>query len=160
MKGSLNCIVGSGVPFLLWAEGRWRNCGLLSPPGSETFSELVMAGCWRAFQAVLDKPSMILSCIYLFNLELFWNRLGQGRGRLVGVENCTASGALCFQKHALDFHSSFRENVPSPLSLQKAPILLFFGAQLCLTLFNPMDCNTPGFPVLHHIPEFAETHVH
>ena len=23
-----------------------------------------------------------------------------------------------------------------------------------------MDCSTPGFPVLHHLPEFTETHVH
>ena len=23
-----------------------------------------------------------------------------------------------------------------------------------------MDCSTPGFPVLHYIPEFAQTHVH
>ena len=23
-----------------------------------------------------------------------------------------------------------------------------------------MDCSTPGFPVLHHLPEFAQTHVH
>ena len=23
-----------------------------------------------------------------------------------------------------------------------------------------MDCNTPGFPVLHHLPEPAQTHVH
>ena len=27
-------------------------------------------------------------------------------------------------------------------------------------LCNPMDCSTPGFPVLHHLPEFAQTHVH
>ena len=26
------------------------------------------------------------------------------------------------------------------------------------TLCNPMDCSTPGFPVLHHLPEFAQTH--
>ena len=32
--------------------------------------------------------------------------------------------------------------------------------QLCLTLSDPMYCSTPGFPVLHHVPEFAETHVH
>ena len=32
--------------------------------------------------------------------------------------------------------------------------------QLCPTLCNPMDCNTPGFLVLHHLPEFAQTHVH
>ena len=33
-------------------------------------------------------------------------------------------------------------------------------AQSCLTLCNPMDCSTPGFPVLHHLPEFVQTHVH
>jgi len=25
-------------------------------------------------------------------------------------------------------------------------------AQSCLTLCNPMNCSTPGFPVLHHLP--------
>ena len=30
----------------------------------------------------------------------------------------------------------------------------------CPTLCNPMDCSTPGSPVLHHLPEFAQTHVH
>ena len=34
------------------------------------------------------------------------------------------------------------------------------GAQSCPTLCDPMDCNTPGFPVLHHLPEFAQTHLH
>ena len=24
---------------------------------------------------------------------------------------------------------------------------------------DPMDCNTPGFPVLHYLPEFAQTQV-
>ena len=33
-------------------------------------------------------------------------------------------------------------------------------AQSCLTLCDPMDCSTPGFPVLHHLPESAQTHVH
>ena len=23
-----------------------------------------------------------------------------------------------------------------------------------------MNCSTPGFPLLHHLPEFAQTHVH
>ena len=32
-------------------------------------------------------------------------------------------------------------------------------AQLCLTLCNPMDCNTPGFPVHHQLPELTQTHV-
>ena len=32
--------------------------------------------------------------------------------------------------------------------------------KLFLTLCNPMDCSMPGFPVLHHLPEFARIHVH
>ena len=31
--------------------------------------------------------------------------------------------------------------------------------QSCPTLCSPMDCSTPGFPVLHRLPEFAQTHV-
>ena len=27
-------------------------------------------------------------------------------------------------------------------------------------LCNPMHCSIPGLPVLHHLPEFAQTHVH
>ena len=33
-------------------------------------------------------------------------------------------------------------------------------AKSCPTLCDPMDCSTPGFPVLHYLPEFAEIHVH
>ena len=33
-------------------------------------------------------------------------------------------------------------------------------AQSCLTLCDPMDCSTPGFPVHHQLPELAQTHVH
>ena len=33
-------------------------------------------------------------------------------------------------------------------------------AQSCPTLCNPMDYSTPGFPVLHHLPDFPQTYVH
>ena len=33
------------------------------------------------------------------------------------------------------------------------------AAQLCLSLCDPMDCSTPGFPILHHLLELAQTHV-
>ena len=32
--------------------------------------------------------------------------------------------------------------------------------QLCPTLCDPMDCSTPGFRVLHHLPELAQIYVH
>ena len=53
----------------------------------------------------------------------------------------------------------------SPLSLitqsEETPSVQFSSVtQLCLTLWRPMDCSMPRFPVRHQIPEFAQTHVH
>ena len=39
-------------------------------------------------------------------------------------------------------------------------LLLLFSCSVCPTLCNPMDFSTPGFPVLHYLPEFAQTHVY
>jgi len=33
-------------------------------------------------------------------------------------------------------------------------------ARLYPTLCDPMDCTMPGFPVLHHLLELAQTHAH
>ena len=47
------------------------------------------------------------------------------------------------------------------LSIYSPPSVQFSsGAQSCLTLCDPMDCSTPGFPVHHQLPELAQTHVH
>ena len=40
---------------------------------------------------------------------------------------------------------------------------MLFGCsvtQLCPALCDPMECSTPGFPVHHHLLEFAPTHLH
>ena len=36
----------------------------------------------------------------------------------------------------------------------------YWVTKSCLTLCNPMDCSTPGSPVLHYLPKFAQIHVH
>ena len=33
-------------------------------------------------------------------------------------------------------------------------------AQLCPTLYDPMNRSTPGLPVHHQLPDFTQTHVH
>ena len=30
----------------------------------------------------------------------------------------------------------------------------------CQALYDSMNCRSPGFPVLHYLPEFAQTDVH
>ena len=47
--------------------------------------------------------------------------------------------------------------------ISKANLPKFIGvvviAQSCLSLCDPTDCSMPGFPVLHHLLELAQTHV-
>ena len=38
-------------------------------------------------------------------------------------------------------------------------ILVSSVTQSCPTLWDSMDCSTPGFPVQHQLPELAQTHV-
>ena len=40
------------------------------------------------------------------------------------------------------------------------PLFVIVVVQLCPTLCDPMDCGMPGFPVLHNLPQLAQTHVH
>ena len=37
---------------------------------------------------------------------------------------------------------------------------LFFTHLVMSNSLHPIDCNMSGFPVLHHLPEPAQTHVH
>ena len=41
-----------------------------------------------------------------------------------------------------------------------SPVQFNSVAQSCLTLCDPMDCSTPGFPVHCQLSEFAQAHVH
>ena len=57
---------------------------------------------------------------------------------------CCCCSSCCFTEY-----TGFESSVPCCCSV----------AQKCLPLCDPMDCSTPSFPVLHHLPEFAQTHV-
>ena len=46
------------------------------------------------------------------------------------------------------------------LVLLQSPLVIVVQSLSCVRLCDPMDCSMPGFPVLHHLPEFAQIHVH
>ena len=46
---------------------------------------------------------------------------------------------------------------PGLLSMALFSLCPVVVAKSCLTLCEPMNCSTSGFPVLHHLPEFAQT---
>ena len=39
-------------------------------------------------------------------------------------------------------------------------LMFLFFCRLVMSDCNPIDCSTPGLPVLHYLLEFAQTHVH
>ena len=56
---------------------------------------------------------------------------------------------------------------PSSLNLRNKEFMVMFSsvqfssvAQLCPTLWNPMNGSTPGLSVHHQLPEFTQTHLH
>ena len=62
---------------------------------------------------------------------------------------------LCFS-----FYCMSQPNTPGSMLLPKPLNDCCSVAQSCLTFCNPMDCSTPGFPVLHCLLELAQTHIH
>ena len=52
-------------------------------------------------------------------------------------------------------------NLIAILSFLSTSVIKFSSvAQSCSTLCDPMECSTPGFPVHHHLLEFAQINVH
>ena len=51
-------------------------------------------------------------------------------------------------------------HISGTYSFCTAETLFSSVAQSCPILCDPMDCSTPGFPVLHRLSEFTQTHVH
>ena len=68
----------------------------------------------------------------------------------------------CFTfQHNLRMHGSSMAPAKGTLFIKSNVICLFCSiTQSCPTLCDPMDCSMPGFPVLHHLLGFAQTHVH
>ena len=85
---------------------------------------------------------------------------------------------LCYNSYKLNFYSIRIEVMKNLGSILKSrditlltkvhPVKAIFiqcsvlssVTQSRLTLCNTMDCSTPGFPVLHQLPEPTQTHIH
>ena len=78
----------------------------------------------------------------------------------------------CKHKHththreSLSFHDPENSLYLNSLYLEMLMSTKFFYFQFssvtqsCPTFCDPMDCSMTGFPVHHHLPELAQTHVH
>ena len=92
-----------------------------------------------------------------------------GANRVYSFSQLRYKGLIYFraqsssQSHA---HTSYKKLVFSLKCLRKALPKISRIAVIVqllshhLTLCDPRNCSPPGFPVFHHLPEFAQTHVH
>ena len=76
---------------------------------------------------------------------------------------------LCFRSWCAYFFQegflTLRWDLSTTHSYSVSHVVFCFGcccavASLCLSLCEPMDCSTSGFPVLYYLPEFAQIQVH
>ena len=51
-------------------------------------------------------------------------------------------------------------HLPNYIAVTHPSVCCSSVAQSYPTLCDPTDCSTSGFPILHHLPELAQTHVH
>ena len=66
------------------------------------------------------------------------------------------SGTVFFPSHQPRAHSFRADNESQPLTTSQFSSV----TQSCPSLYDLIDCSMPGFPVHHHFPESAQTHVH
>ena len=94
-----------------------------------------------------------LLCDYLER----WDR-GCGREAQQGGDPCILMADSCFC--SAEINTTLWSNYPpNKKKLKNKSILVCSVTKSCPTLCNPVDCSKPGFPVLHCLPEFAQTHV-
>ena len=158
-----------------WKRGApWQACQgsfrlLLTPHSPAVVSNQLPPNasiCWKeGFRAphafnhscLCSFSSRMSSLLVLLCVLFYW---------LLGVWSFTLCGSGSYVNLCFTFTLS-----PSPSTLWCVSENDAFGSRcillpvcsftkLCLTLCNPMGCSTSVFPVLHHLPEFSQTHVH
>ena len=70
----------------------------------------------------------------------------------------TSCEMLGWMKHNLE--SGLLGEISTSSDIQISSVQFSSVPQSCPTLWDPMDCSMPGFPVHHQLPELAQTHVH
>ena len=113
-------------------------------------------GCWRLRRSDHRRDASV-SCLPPARYGVLWGRIHHGPGEEHQGQH--AKGRL----DSLHLQGDPSGKPPwAPLSLHLLLVLsrVRSVAQSCPTLGDPMDRSTPGFPVLHQLPELVQAHDH
>ena len=110
------------------------------------------------FDTKFVPPNYLLNLLLNLVLYLSYVKKKIGLPHLLFVEDSISSNSCAMQ----NFYNCRLENFDQfHIGMSQYNRLQFSSvAQSCLTLCDPMDCSTPGFPVHHQLLELAQTHVH
>ena len=98
------------------------------------------------------KIHSLLSTSFLF--FVFWKKMI--RSVMVdGLKLC-----YCFSHPFISVHAYYQTVIFVPHLYSSNFLSCCSVTKLCPTICNPMDPSTQGFPVLHQLPELAQSHVH
>ena len=114
--------------------------------------------CWRR----CGEKGMLLHCWWECKLIQPWQRTVRRFLKKLGAQSLIHFFSLAtllpmvisFSPMALNAFSMLM--IPNFISL----LLLFFSHSVVPNSLGPIDCSMPDFPVLHYLPEFAQTHIH
>ena len=77
--------------------------------------------------------------------------------QVTSVEPCDRK---CCCRYVYLFKTKLDAAIDTLLRTAEGTLPLVFSSIQSLSLCDPMDYSTPGFPVHHQLPELAQTHVH
>ena len=106
----------------------------------------VLVYFWALYSVPLIYVSVFMPMSYYFDYYSFVISLE--------VRECDASSFILLSQNCFGYLGVFW------FSMNFRTVCSCSVAKSCLILCDPMDCSTPGFPVLHYLLGFAEIHVH
>ena len=81
-------------------------------------------------------------------------------GKSVCDPNWWAAFIINSSKAAVDWLDQQKKQKSRTICFTEISVQFSSVAQLCPILCDPMDCSTPGFPVIYKLPELAQILVH
>ena len=111
------------------------------------FSDIFLPNLSSTCSYPLWKLGILPLCYYILSAHLYYNNYHNSTLLLGSVCVTTCQEMLNHLKNITSIN-------------YKAYCWRYSAAQSCLTICDPMDYSTPGFPVLHHLLELAQTHIH
>ena len=138
--------------------------------GNVLCTQILGVRCCRRQDVVLREPVVVSKCVHIHPVAVnIFPHVGlspplpPARGmpcrRALTAATVPAHGNPSVLAFSSIFDCKWEQMTPLVRDHLESSCCCCSDAKLCATLCDPLDCSRPGFPDLHYLPEFAQTHV-